>query len=76
MVADAHATTLVMSRWHDRDWLLSDVDAVAEACAVNVREPIHQEPRWFVSDVKQCMVVTAAFHFTVDRPGHDIAWGE
>ena len=29
VMANAYATTLVMGGWHDRDWLLGDVDAVA-----------------------------------------------
>ena len=71
--ADPHAAALVMRSRHDRDRFLGDVDAVAEAGSVDVREPIHQEPRRLVGDVEQCVVIAAAFHFAVDRPCHDVA---
>ena len=68
-----HAAALVMRRRHDRDRLLGDVDAVAQAGLVDVRETVDDEPRRLVRDVQQHVIGAALLHLAVNGAGHDVA---
>ena len=65
-----------MGGWHDRNRFAGYIQAGAEAGLVNRGEAGLDEIGRFVGDVQINALRAAAFHFGVDGPGHDIAWGE
>ena len=62
-----------MRRRHDRNRLLRDVNAVAQARLVDVRKPLDDEPRRFVRDVQPHVFRAALFHLAVNRARHHVA---
>src|ERR1017187_8122972 len=60
----------------DRNRLLGDVDAVAEAGLIDVRKAVDDEAGRLMGDVEQDIIGPALLHLVVNGAGNDIARGQ
>ncbi len=65
-----------MRGWNHRDHILADVNANAQAFCVDIRKMVDQAILRQVPAIEPKIIISADFQFVVDRPGHDISWGE